>query len=898
MRASQRRCEYRLNPLGIDGRQPRLSWTLSDGARGDRQTAYQICVGTSQTMLGDGTGDLWDSGKVDTCETHGIRYGGDALRAGQRCWWSVRIWNEKGEASPWSSPNWWEMGLLDESDWIGDWIGNGKALPDETEDFYKEDPAPLFRKTHDVAQPVARARLYITAAGYYEAFINGERVGDLCLDPGWTDYEKRILYSSYDVTGHMQQGNNCLGVTLGNGWYNPLPLTLWGHKNLRNALPVGRPALRAQLHIDYADGTQDVIASDTSWCWHDGPLRRNDIYLGEVFDASHRIPAWNHPEHVAGDWAAAVQVNAPGGTLQAQFQPPVRTTETISPTQITEPEPGVTIVDMGQNFAGSIRLAVKVPRGTRITLRYGELLHADGTLNPLTSICGQIKGTLDSGLPKGGPGAPEYAVQKDVYIASGAANETYTPTFTWHAFRYVELRGCPTPSTPQTITGLRQHADLETVGAFACSNDLFNQIQEITERTFLSNVFSVQSDCPHRERFGYGGDIVVTAEAYLANYDMAQFYTKAVRDWSDAALDDGMLTDTAPDTGIQYCGIGWAIVHPLLLLLLYRHYGETRLIDEQYDCAARWLRLVRETQPSHLVETGLSDHEALEAGDPPIMVTPLYHQSACIMATLAGIRGCEADQNEFQQLADAIADAYTEAFFDSGNDTNPAASQASLSFALYAGLVPDAQKPEALRRLVDDIQQKHNGRLTTGIFGTKYMLDVLSENGYADLAYALATATDEPSWGYMIDQGATTLWEHWAESDDTFSHNHPMFGSISEWFYKHVAGIQVDRDACGSDKVTIHPKLTHKLEWAKASYQSMRGEITSHWYWQGDVLYLDLYIPSGVTATVHLPAQNAAQVMEGDSAVCDVAGVKTLQHEDGKIVLAVQNGEYRFSAPR
>ncbi len=583
---SDPRCEYRVNPLGIDAPQPRLGWRLASDVRAQRQAAYQILVASSEDLLTEEKADLWNTGRVASDRSIQVVYGGKPLVSGQRCFWTVRAWPARGadkdlRPSPWSEPAWWEMGLLAEADWKGIWIGDGKPLPDKDEDFYEEDPAPLFRKEFGVDGKIARARLYITGLGYYEASLNGARVGDSVLDPGWTDYAKRILYSVYDVTDALKPGPNCLGVTLGNGWYNPLPLRMWGGRNIRDALPVGRPAFLARLEIAYADGRTASVVSDTGWRHHPGPVIRNSIYLGEVYDARKELPGWDRPGYDASAWKPAAKAPKPGGRLQAQFQPPIRQTAVVRPVRVTEPKPGVFIYDMGQNFSGWTRFRVTAAAGTRFVLRYGELLHKDGTLNPMTSVCGQIKGKRKDGTPKGGPGAPEIAWQGDTYIAKGGGPETYVPRFTWHAFRYVEVTGFDGRPPLDAMEGLRIHSDVEPAGAFTCSSDRLNRIQKMVDWTFRSNMIGVQSDCPHRERFGYGGDLVTTCEAFILNYDMAQFYAKAARDWSDAAREDGMFTDTAPFVGIQYCGVGWAMAHPLLLAELHRYYGDRRLIEEE-----------------------------------------------------------------------------------------------------------------------------------------------------------------------------------------------------------------------------------------------------------------------------------------------------------------------------
>ncbi|MGC8746901.1 MAG: family 78 glycoside hydrolase catalytic domain, partial [Candidatus Saccharicenans sp.] len=455
------RTEFQVNPLGLGTLTPRLSWNIEASRCNFRQSAYQILVSCSPEELAADRGTLWDSGKVESNETILIPYAGAPLSSGQRCFWKVRLWDESGRVSVWSSPAFWEMALLYPEDWKAQWIYDGKPTPTRDEDFYRDDPAPLFRKVFSLDQKPVKARLYLTGLGYYEASLNGQRLGDHWLDPGWTDYADRILYSTYDVTAALNKGKNCLGVILGNGWYNPLPLQMWGRLNLREHLTIGRPRLIAQLEIFFANGSSTIITTDTTWKVREGPILRNNIYLGEVYDARDEIPGWNTPDFDDADWRQAKLASPPGGRLEAQSQPPIKIKDEIYPVRLSEPRPGVFIFDLGENFAGTVRLRLRAPRGTRIQLRYGELLYPDGTLNPMTSVCGQIKGLRPDGTSIGGPGAPEIAVQQDVYICKGEGEEVYIPRFTFHGFRYVEVTGFPGRPAPQTITGLRLQANVE-----------------------------------------------------------------------------------------------------------------------------------------------------------------------------------------------------------------------------------------------------------------------------------------------------------------------------------------------------------------------------------------------------------------------------------------------------
>ncbi|KPK78056.1 MAG: hypothetical protein AMJ79_01225 [Phycisphaerae bacterium SM23_30] len=894
-------CEYQTNPLGIDVEKPRLSWNLASDLRDQNQTAYRIQVSGIDENILQNQVIYWDTGKVKSNQTIHIVYQGKPLHSGQRYTWKVQVWDRDDRASDWSDPAWWEMALLDENDWLAQWINDGKKNPEKDEDFYLEDPAPLFRWEFELSKPVRRARLYITGLGYYEAYLNGRRVGDHLLDPGWTVYSKRVFYSTFDVTDHLHDDDNCLGVTLGNGWYNPLPMKMWGRLNLREHLTVGRPRFIAQLNIIYEDGSETSIVSDQNWKVAPGPILRNNIYLGEVYDARKEISGWDRPGFNDKNWSNAKLATEPVGKLQAQPLPPIKMTKILRPVKISEPKDEIYIFDMGQNFSGWARCKFNVPAGTKIILRYGELLNKDGTLNPLTSVCGQIKGrpTDEQGnlINVGDPMPPAVAWQSDTYIAKGNGTEIYTPSFTFHAFRYVEVTGLPVKPTLDMIEGLRLNSAVEPVGIFSCSNDMFNEIQSMCEWTFLSNLFSVHSDCPHRERFGYGGDPVVSSGSFVLNFDMANFYAKTVWDFHDSARNDGMLTDTAPYVGIQYCGVAWAMTHLHYQLQLYQFYGDKRIIEQQYETSKRWFDLVAGQNPDHINKSGLSDHEGLEKAPSQSMVTPLYCLSARMLSQMAQILGRDQQARKYQDLSEEIKNAYLERFLAKGAGIFAPGTQASQSFALYLDLAPAEEKKAALEYLLNDIRNKHDGHLSTGIFGTKFMLDVLAQEGYADVAYDIINQKTFPGWGYMLENGATTLWEHWALSENTFSHNHPMFGSVSQWFYNWLGGIQPHPAAVGFDQIIIRPQFIEDLQWVKSSYKSIRGLIVSNWSRQNNTIHLEIQIPVNTTATLYIPSQDIEAILEGSKErkpAAQAQGIRALRIEGKDAVLTLGSGKYYF----
>ena len=883
------------------GAAPQLSWRVESEARNQAQSAWQIRVASNAALLAEGKGDLWDSGKTTAGRSPFVSYAGSALTAGQRCHWQVRCWNTGDEQpSAWSQPAVWEVAPSAAADWHGArWIDDGRANPTRDEDFYKPDPAPLMRREFTLTKPVLRARLHVAGLGFGLASLNGERLADQVLDPPWTAFDKRILFRTHDVTSHLTQGPNCLGLTLGNGWFNPLPLRMWGGRNIRDSVALGRPRGIACLVIDHPDGSHTTLATGPDWTTAPGPTLRNSIYLGEERDARLALPGWDKAGFDAAKWQPARVTEDSLKPLQALTMLPIRAENPLAAVAVTTPAPGLHIVDFGRNFTGVPELDLTVPAGTRITLRYGELLNPDGTLNPLTSVCGQIKGTRKDGDGKetsiGGPGAPPIAWQQDVFIARGGGLEHYRPDFTFHGFRFMEIAGLPEPPTLPACRGIPLHTDLPDVGSFSCSNEQLNRIQEMCRRTFLANVISVQSDCPHRERFGYGGDIVATSEAFMMNFNMAGFYSKTVRDWADAARPDGRFTDTAPFVGIDYCGVGWSMVHPLLLEQLHQHYGNRSFVEEQLPAAIRWLDGEAARRKDGLVASGLSDHEALVKAGGPILTTPMFIDTAHRVARLARLIGRNDDAARCETMAAQSAAAWGTKFLEPATGKVGDGSQSAQAFALGFGATPPAARPLVFQKMLDGLAAPDGPRLSTGIFGTRFLMEELSRNGRSDVAYALAERKTFPSWGWMLENNATTLWEHWAKDANTYSHSHPMFGSISAWFFRWPGGIQAADDAVGFDRIAIRPQVVPSLKWVKCSHRSIRGLIESDWATTERGMSYAIVIPPNTTAVVELPSGADSKLTESDRPLTEAAGVELLPPAPGVQRLRVGSGRYRFS---
>ena len=884
-------CEYQENPIGIDVTKPRFTWTMLSDKRNQQQTAYEILVSTSEKDLKKGKGTSWSSGKVTSNQSIQVEYAGQELKSFTKYFWKIRIYDQDGKPSKWSKVNFFETALFHAGDWKGDWIGDGSVTPSKEEDQYKDDPNPLFRKQFGTKGSVASARLYISGLGYYEAYINGDKVGDYVLEPGWTAYDKQVLYSAYDVTAMLRKGENKIGVMLGNGWYNMPPLRFWGAKIWNQYLDSGRPKVKALLRITYKNGQVEDLYTNQDWETSKGPILRNNIYLGEHYDARLENPNWNTLLPDGADWKKAVVVSAPKGVLTAQQQPGIRVTKVLKPVSVKEVEPGVYVFDMGQNFAGVARLKVKGPAGTHVKIRYGEDKYSDGKLNGLTAVAGQIKGG------NGGPGAPHIAWQEDSYILKGEGVETWQPRFTFHGFRYVEIKGWPGVPTVDDIEGLRMNADLQKSGMFSSSNDMFNKVNNIIQWTFLSNVFSVVSDCPAREKLAYGGDILCGAETFMFNYDMSQFYSKTIRDHANDQRPLGGITETAPFVGIDDDGpgdrsgpLGYQAGYPYLIKKMYDFYGDKQIIEQYYPSLVKLMEFLNSKTSNYLFSSDLGDHESLEPKNKPLTASVFYWLHAQLMSEFAGILGKENDQQKYLQLAVKIKQAITKEFFNPSTGKIGTGTQSDQLFGLWAGI--DDNNPKAYSNLLKAFEAKV-WHLSTGIFGTKFLFDVLSKHNDGASAFRIANQDTFPGWGHMVKNGATTLWETWQYSDNTYSQNHPMFGSVGEWFYRGVLGI--NHIEAGFKKFLIKPQATKDLQHANGTYESIHGTISSSWKKiANDGLELQVKIPVNTSAEIWVPNPGNKVVKESGKTIAEHADLKLKEYKDGFSVFEVGSGIYTF----
>lgn len=770
------------------------------------------------------------------------------------------------------------------------WIQDDRALPANDSLFYLDHPAPLFRKNFNADSEIKEAHLLITAAGYYKASLNGTAVENNVLDPAWTDFSKRIYYSDYDVTSLLQTGENCIGVALGNGFYNPLPLRKWGRRNLRADLAlVGKPCFKAKLVVLYKNGQSKEIVSDGSWSYTYGPLLRNSVYLGVTYDARKALPGWDRPNYDAQTWKSAQTTEGPGGKLQQAFFPSVAITQEITPVDIYSPEAGTWLVDMGVNFTGTFRIRLSGTAGDTIAFRVGERIYENGTLNPMTAVIGQIK---RAGV--GGPGAPDIAWQGAKYILGAETEQWFQPDFTYLTYRYLEIVGLAEKPTAADIKGLFLHTKVEAPNHFSSSSELLNSIQEATERTFLANLVSVQSDCPAREKFGYGGDINATSESFIYNFDMQDFYRKTIYDWVDA-MNDSTFIDTAPFVGIQYCGISWESAFLTTQYYLYLYYKDTEIIEELYALDKKWMEKAAHLHPEGLVEKGLSDHESLEPVPVTLTGTAHYLQCARIMSTFAQVMGDHEGEEQYMQLAGQLQEILKEKFWDQPI-AGPINRQTLFATLLYHNIIPTDQIEAGKDSLLAAIQNGPASHFNTGIFGTKYALEVLSKFVGADQVFNIVNSTEYPGWGHMIDRGATTIWETWKESDNIYSNCHPMFGTVTEWYYRWLGGIRPIAGQPGFETFILAPSTPSGLPAVNCTYHSPFGPIVSNWTKGEDNSYLyEMSIPRGCKAQVNLPIADGQKLvvrLKGDNT--EVKGIDGLQ--TGQFELT--SGDYLITRAR
>jgi alpha-L-rhamnosidase len=863
------RCEYFVNPLAIDSPNPRLSWWMNDPRAGAKQTAYQICVER-----------CWDSGKVETDQSIQVPYGGPALRSRQRCEWKVRVWDADGKPSRWSEPAFWEMGLLDREDWKAQWIGSPIVGGP-----YTIPPAPQLRKTFTIDRPIASARLYVTALGLYEFEINGQRVGDNVFVPGRTEYSKRVPYHVYDVTKHVKQRDNTATALLGDGWY-------CGHLHSDPRQTFGdRPRLLAQLEIRFADGSTETIVTDQSWQSAEGPIRSSDMLMGEDYDARLELASFPSPSGRGQGEGECPVAESPGLRPHPNLLPEGEGTK--ARLVLVFPDPGIEIVahrappprrlgelkpvapptvsankrrhifDLGQNMVGWVRLRIRnAPPGKTIDLRYTEMLDREG--KPYTTALRTARAT-------------------DHYTTKGGEEEFFEPRFTFHGFRYVEVRDYPGRNpTVDDLVGIVVHSDTEPTGTFECSDPMINQLQSNIVWSQKGNFLDIPTDCPQRdERLGWTGDAQVFIRTAAFNMDVAGFFTKWIQDVADAQFEDGHIPSVVPHvTSIHHeGGPAWADAAIICPWWIYQCYGDARLLEQHWPMMTRFMGWLEKNYPDGIRPRdtdkwkGYGDWLSMNAPTPPELIgTAYYAYCAALMSRMARVLNKTHEAARYEQLFQHVREAFQRRFaknrnvpFKKGDIPSfdgplNVETQTAYVLALQFDLLPEELRPSAVEALVRDIESR-GMHLSTGFVGTPYINHVLTRFGRADVAYALLMQKTFPSWLYPITQGATTMWERW----DAWTHekgfgdagmnsyNHYAYGAVGEWMYATIAGIDLDPSQPGYKHIIIRPRVGGGLTWARGSLKSPHGVIESSWKIDGNELRLSVMIPPNTTATIHLP---------------------------------------------
>lgn len=858
--------------MGIDTPHPRFFWWIEPEQRGAGQSAYEILVASSPTILVRDQGDQWDSGKVRSGDTIQAAYAGKTLETGKTYYWKVRYWDENNNPSPYSAIARFSMGILSRGEWRGSWIEGGSAGGNE------------FRKAFDLNGKIARAQLYVTALGYYEVRINGKRIGKKVLDPAWTTYPKRVLYSTYDVTKTLQNGQNAIGVMLGGGW-----ATL--SDPVKHIDPYYKsPALLLDMQVEMADGRSVTIASDGSWKTTAGPILDDSIYDGEVYDARRETPGWDTPGFDDSQWAAATVVNGSDGIRSAEMMPAIQIVDEIVPHTVTNPEPGVYVFDMGQNISGWAKLKVRGPAGSRVTLRYAEILYKNGMIN---------QENLRS------------AKARDIYILSGHGLETYEPRFTYHGFRYVEVTGYPGTPSPNSVRGMVVHTAVDSTGGFLASRQILNNIQDAILWSQQTNLFGVPTDCDQRdERQGWMGDAQITAEEAMLNFDMAAFYANFLRDMRDAQEADGSLPPTVPHKyGPLHADLGWQSAYPIIAWYMWTHYGDRRILEENEPGIKRYVEFLQQNAKDNVFQAPFGpwgDWVALESTPLDYLDDVWYYYDVELLSRIEGVLGNTAEAESDRQQANQIRDALNRTYYhaDTGDYAN--GTQTANAMALYMNLPSSAERTKVEINLINNITYGHNTHTTSGFIGIRYLMPVLTKIGRSDLAYELAVQDTYPSWGYMLKRGATTLWELWQDKTGPGmnSHDHIMFGSVGAWFYQALAGIDQSTESAGYRHIRIEPQIVGDLDWAGASIQTIRGPLSSSYSRTSTSIDLKVSIPAGSDAQVRVPvpAELASEtvtesghvVWENGHFVPGDPGVSTATRDAGGLLFDVAAGSYSF----
>jgi alpha-L-rhamnosidase len=772
------------------------------------------------------------------------------------------------------------MGLLVKNDWKGKWIGLKNILPGTI-----TPPTSYLRKGFKISKKINKAIIYSTSRGIYELYLNGKRVGEDIFTPGWTDYNKRIQYQVYDVTKLLQDKRNCIGVILGDGWYSGFI----GYVG-RRAIYGNQTCILMQMYIEYSNGTEEILSTDSTWKCSTGPILRSDFLMGEDYDARKEINGWDEPDFNDKKWNNVIMVDNTDAELVAQPCESVQITQLVKPKNISQPLKGSFVFDLGQNIVGFVKLKVKGKPGTVVIIKYAEMLNPDGTI--YTDNLRAARST-------------------DTYILKGKGIETFQPRFTFHGFRYVEITGYPGNPTLDAITGCMINSALPTSGKFECSNPMVNQLQSNITWGQRGNFISIPTDCPQRdERLGWMGDAQIFVRTATFNMDVSGFFTKWIKDIKDGQSKLGAFTDIVPYVqGLVPEGgaPAWADAGVIVPWTIYQCYGDTRIIENHYDAMEKWMNYVYEENKDFIRRNRLNnnygDWLSIDADTPgDLLATAYWAYDAKLMYMMSKAIGKTDDEKKYTELFENIKAAFLKEYVSTDGHVK-GNTQTAYVLALYMDLLPEELKEKSAQYLVKDIESK-GWHLSTGFIGVRHLNLVLTNAGYDDMAYRLLNITTFPSWVYSIKQGATTIWERWDgwtkekgfQDPGMNSFNHYALGSVGEWLFRYVAGIDIDPEYPGYKSIAIHPYPGGSLKYAKAEYNSIYGKIISHWKIEKDMFYLYVTIPANTTARVNIPTSDISSIKENDKEIKSIEDIKFLRFEKGFAIYEIGSGSYSFTS--
>jgi alpha-L-rhamnosidase len=880
LQAERLHCEYAVDPLGVDVSRPRLSWIVTSDERGQRQTAYKILVASSPELLDEDRGDLWDSGKFASDHTLHIHYKGSPLESSQQAWWKVRAWDGDDAEGPWSATSTWTTGILKPQDWKAKWV----VAPWSSESV-------LMRREFDVKPGLKRALVHVCGLGQYELSLNGTKSGENLLAPGWTKYNKTALYETHDVTSMIREGVNAVGLTLGDGMY---------HAERRNRFSkfqgsFGPQRAFGQIELVYDDGSREIVPTDEAWTVAPGPVTYNDIYGGEDYDARRLPMGWDEPHFDDAAWTNVVELVRPSSELRglSASAPPLREIESRKPVEVRKLSETRDVIDFGQNASYMPRIRVTGPAGSTVRLTHAEVVRADGSINRDT--CG------------GNRGGAWWQ-----YTKATDDEETWFPQFFYAGCRYLQLDKTPAAEggeLPQLaeIEGVVVHSIAEPIGEFECSNELLNRIHQLVRWAQRSNMVSVLTDCPHREKLGWLEQYHLNGPSIRYEFDVSSTFIKGMRDMADSQTDDGLIPNIAPEftvfPGTFRAAAEWGASFFLVPWQQYQYTGDQSLIEAYYPQMQKYMEYLASKCQDNIIDEGLGDWYDLGPADrpgvaqltpPPVTATAFYYYDAKLMARFAKMLGKVDDESKYAALADEIRASWLKEFRNADEGNYATNSQCSNALALVMELAEEEDRDKALAALVKDVRDRGNA-MTAGDVGFRYLLLALAEGNHSDVIYDMINQDEKPGYGFQLKRGATALTEAW-DANNNASHNHFMLGQIVEWFYKHLIGIDFDQSAPGFKHIVIRPTPVGDLKSARASFTSVRGRIACEWSREGKRFTTKVTIPANTTATVYVPAHEEASVREGDQLASEAHAVKFVRQDGDRAVFELGSGTFSFTS--